>query len=83
MLKLFRLYIYGLPKPARVIMKLYSVLGQEIRILVNGVEPAGFRSITLDANNLPSGVYLYRIEATALDNPAQTFLDVKKMILMK
>ena len=67
---------YELPKSSFVTVKLYNLLGSEIKTLVNGYQQTGVYSITFDGSNLSSGVYLYRIIA---GNYSQT----KKMILLK
>jgi hypothetical protein len=45
------------------ILKVYNVLGQEVRTLVNEMRQPGSYEVTFDANFLPSGVYFYRLEA--------------------
>jgi len=67
---------YALPTDARVTLKVYNVLGQEVETLVDGVQSAGFKQATFDASNLPSGVYFYRLQA---GNSSA----VKKMLLAK
>lgn len=67
---------YHLPKTSPVKLVLYDVLGQKVRVLVNGTRPAGIHKIKLDASSLPSGVYFYR-----LNTPEQSF--TRKMMLMR
>ncbi|MEO8167948.1 MAG: T9SS type A sorting domain-containing protein, partial [bacterium] len=67
---------YDLPKTSFVSLKIFNMIGQEVATLVNGVQEAGFKSVTFDASALASGVYLYRIVAGS-------FIQTKKMILMK
>ena len=67
---------YALPKQSFVRLTVYNALGQEITTLVNGMQEAGNKSVELDGNNLPSGMYFYKITAG-------TFNDIKKMILLK
>ncbi len=59
-----------------VTLKVFDLLGRKVATLVNDVIPPGEHSVTWDAGELPSGVYLYRIEAGS-------FLELKTMILMK
>jgi hypothetical protein len=66
---------YQLPANSFVSLKVYDLLGREVAALVNEMKRPGTREVAWDANNLPSGVYFYRI--TAGEN-TQT----KKMILM-
>lgn len=44
-------------------LKVYDILGREVAVLVNETLPAGAHSVTFDASNLTSGVYLYKLEA--------------------
>ncbi|MDP8240369.1 MAG: T9SS type A sorting domain-containing protein [Candidatus Hatepunaea meridiana] len=54
---------YGLSTPCNVSLEVYSPLGQKITKLFAGFRQAGFYSTNLTANNLPSGLYLLRLEA--------------------
>ena len=67
---------YDLPTDARVDLTVYDVLGREILTLVDGFQEAGYHQVTLDARNLASGIYFYRLTAGS-------FTDVKKLIVMK
>jgi hypothetical protein len=53
-----------------------DVLGRTVTTLVNEVRPAGAYTVRWDASAFPSGVYYYRLQAG-------TFVDTKKMVLMK
>lgn len=67
---------FSLPKEAKVSLKVYDNLGQEVANLVNDVMPAGNHKVNFNALNLSSGVYYYRIEAG-------DFSQTRKMILLK
>jgi hypothetical protein len=67
---------YTMAKPSSVILKVFNLTGQEVATLVNETKPAGEYQIEWNANNLPSGVYLYRLEAGE-------FVDTKKLLLLK
>ncbi len=67
---------YDLPASTRVRLVVYNVLGQEVQVLVDGLIEAGYHHAILNASNLSSGMYFYRIET-------EKFVDVKKMILLK
>jgi protocatechuate 3,4-dioxygenase beta subunit len=70
-----RLSFY-LPKDGYVVLKVYNVLGIEVASIFEGRMSAGIHSVVWDAQDIPSGVYVYRLMAG-------TFSAVKKMILMK
>ena len=74
---------YALPTDSKVTLKVYNVLGQVVANLVNGVVSAGYRSAMWNASNVATGLYFYRIEATSVSNTSKTFVQVRKMILMK
>ncbi len=67
---------YNLVKAGFVSLKVYDVLGREVATLVNDVQTAGVKSMEFNAENLPSGIYIYKIKAG-------DFTDTKKMILVK
>lgn len=53
---------YSIPNATRVKITVYSISGQQIRTLVNGVQDAGTHAVIFDGADLPSGIYLYRFE---------------------
>jgi hypothetical protein len=67
---------YSVPHPSKVTIKVFDVLGNELETLMNEEKPAGTYEITWYAENLPSGVYFYRIQAG-------NYVETKKMVLMK
>lgn len=54
---------FDVPTSQRATLKVYDVLGREVATLVDRVVAAGPQEVSFDATNLPSGVYLYRLEA--------------------
>jgi hypothetical protein len=67
---------YAVPQTSLVSIKVYDLTGQEVGSLVNEVKEAGIYEIKLDAQNLASGVYLYRMIAG-------DFTSVKKLNVLK
>ncbi|RPI18092.1 MAG: alpha/beta fold hydrolase [Ignavibacteriae bacterium] len=67
---------YALPESDKVVLKVYDLLGKEVRTLVNELQRPGFHTVIFDASGLSSGIYFYKLTT---DN----FQDVKKMILVK
>jgi hypothetical protein len=80
---------FDLPEPAVVTLKIYNMLGQEIATLVdNEAFDAGTEEVEFDASSLSSGVYLYRVTASTVDDDGNiitnnAFTSVKKMLLVK
>jgi hypothetical protein len=72
---------YQLPLSSYVVLKVYNVLGQVVSTLVDGMQDAGFKSVSFstsgrDASDLPSGVYMYKLTAGS-------FSQVRKMVVVR
>jgi hypothetical protein len=79
---------YGLRSASRVTIKLYDLLGQEIKTLVDETQDKGYRSVEWNGKNefgstIASGIYVYRITATNTQNVNERFVQTKKMLLLK
>jgi hypothetical protein len=86
---------FSLRDPSVVTLKVYNTLGQEVATLVNNeLMEDGDQSVEFDASRLASGVYFYRLVAipgvteddedgNPIPEPQQTFISVKKMLLLK
>ncbi|MBI4548567.1 MAG: T9SS type A sorting domain-containing protein [Ignavibacteriae bacterium] len=79
---------FSLSATSRVRLKIFNILGQEVKTLVEGIREAGLYSVVWNATNdegtdIPSGIYFYRFEARGITNPQNSSVDVKKMILKK
>lgn len=68
--------VYSVAEASNVRIVVYDVLGREVEILADGFKGAGNYELTFDAENLPSGLYLYTLEA------GSTTI-TKKMTLLK
>ena len=73
---------YALPAQSRVTLTVYNLLGQRVATLVNGIEEPGSHQVAWQPD-VASGIYFYRIDAVATDNPAQKFMQVRKMALIR
>lgn len=67
---------YGLPSRAHVTLAVFNTLGQQVSILQNGEQDAGYHEVKFDAQHLPSGVYFYRMQAG-------TYTETKRLLLLK
>ncbi len=67
---------YTLPEMSQVDLTIYNMLGQKVATLVNQTQEAGSYTISWEAGNASSGVYIYRLTAGN-----QTF--TKRMMLIK
>ncbi|MBZ0199336.1 MAG: T9SS type A sorting domain-containing protein, partial [Ignavibacteriaceae bacterium] len=72
---------YELAVNSNVKLTLFNVLGEQIKLLFNSGKPAGTHEYKLDAGELNSGVYFYRIEVRGADGTS--FTKTKKLVLAK
>jgi hypothetical protein len=67
---------FALPQAEQVSLSVFNIAGQEVASLATGMMEAGTHSVTFDAAQLGSGVYLYTLQAGP-------FSETKKMVLVK
>jgi hypothetical protein len=72
---------YTLKEDVKVSLKIYNMLGQEVRNLVDESQTAGLREVVWNGKNdfgqqVASGVYIYRMVAG-------NFIQIRRMILLK
>ena len=67
---------FSLPAPQKVTLEVYSIEGRNIQTLIDRRMQAGMHTVTFSGEDLPSGVYLYRIDT-------QGFSAVRRMLLIK
>jgi len=67
---------FGISDLGLVSLKVYDMLGREVRTLVNENLPPGRYEVNFNAEGLPSGVYFYRLHAG-------TFVQTKKLMLLR
>lgn len=78
---------YSIAKSSDVIIKVYSITGDEIATLVNENKTAGNYQVDFDSElntnlSLSSGVYFCQMEAIPSDG-SKTYREVRKMVLLK
>lgn len=76
---------YSLPEPSSVTIKVYSILGQEVRTLLDNVQTIAGSAVVWDAasahgNQVASGVYIMRMEARGVSGVSYT--DVGKTVVL-
>ena len=67
---------YHIPELSFITLKVYDLLGNEIKTLVKEEKPAGTYQIDFDGTELPSGIYFYQLKA-------RSFVETKKMVLIR
>jgi hypothetical protein len=79
---------YDIPRQSKVVLKVYSLLGQEIATLVDGVVESGYHQTVwngqhVSGSQVASGVYLFRMSAQSTSGKSEAFTQMKKMLLVK
>jgi len=67
---------FDLPKDQTVTLKVYDMLGNEVKTMVEGYHRAGTYNMSFDASGFASGIYFYTLKT-------DSFTETKKMILVK
>jgi len=67
---------FNVPSRSFINITVFDILGREVSVLVNELKNPGNYSVQFNAEQLSSGIYLYKMTS---DN----FIDVKKMIIQK
>jgi len=67
---------YGLPEHVHVKIIVYDLSGKHVETLINGFQKPGYHLVNWYANNLPSGVYLIRMDSG-------DFTHTRKVVLVK
>jgi len=67
---------FSIPTSGNINLKIYDILGREIKTLLNEFKPIGTYEVSFDGSGLASGVYFYQLRTG-------DFVETKKMILMK
>ena len=67
---------FEVPKTQKIQLKVYDMLGREVKSLYDGIISSGIKTINFDASNLSSGIYFYRLISDG-------YIKTNKMILLK
>ena len=67
---------FDLKNAGHVTLQVYDIMGQLVTTLIDGNRSSGRYHVEFNAGNLPSGLYLYRLQTPG-------FTDMKKMVLLK
>ncbi len=79
---------YQLPSKGNVSLKVYDLLGREVRTLVRAIEEPGVKSVLWDSrdnrgSHVATGVYFYRLEVSSGLTATYRTVGVNKMVLIK
>jgi uncharacterized delta-60 repeat protein len=82
---------YALPMRSCVILSVFNALGQQVAVLQDGEQVAGYHEVRFDGRYLSSGVYFYRMQVRPLDSAigrdsksgAGDFIQTRKLLLLR
>jgi len=74
---------YTLPAEGYVSLKIYDSLGRDILTLIDEYKQAGTYEVKFESENLPSGIYFYKLQVYSSQSGADSFIETKKMVLLK
>ena len=75
---------FTLVQPSQVTLKVFDVTGKEVRTLLTGAAKAsGAHQVSFDATGLPSGSYMYQLEAVSLASSETIHKESKVMVLTR
>ncbi len=67
---------YGLPERSIATLIVFNTLGQQVALLQNGEQNAGYHEVRFDGSGLSSGVYFYRLRTG-------DFVETKRFLLLR
>ncbi|HEY5592313.1 MAG TPA: T9SS type A sorting domain-containing protein, partial [Paludibacter sp.] len=67
---------YSVTNPGIVSLKVIDLQGKEVAVVFNKFVPSGTYSATIKANNIPSGMYIYKLES-------EGFVVAKRLVVLK
>ena len=72
---------FDLPAPSEVTIIIFDIQGREVTTLLQEQRESGVHKVTLEASDIPSGVYFYRIHSSS--GKTKNFVQTKKFVLLK
>jgi len=67
---------YQVSSISEVSLKVYDILGSEVKVLVNEQQEPGYYEVQFNGSNYASGMYVYRLQA-------ENYAAIKKMLMIK
>lgn len=72
---------FGLPVESNITLSVYNSLGELVKVVAQGTLQAGTHNMNFEAVDLPSGIYMYTLNAKGSDGVE--FTQTAKMLLLK
>ncbi len=74
---------FSLPLDSDAKLEIFDISGKKVTTLISGILQGGIHNAIFDGTNLSSGVYFYKLTAVDIMKHSGTFIETKKMILVK
>lgn len=75
---------YQIPNNNTIVeLKVYNVLGKEVKTLINGIQGAGTHEVKFNASSLSSGIYFYSLKVVSVSGSKDNYIATKKMVFIK
>ncbi|MDI6804229.1 MAG: T9SS type A sorting domain-containing protein [Bacteroidota bacterium] len=74
---------FSIPVKSHVDIRIFDVLGRVVTTLLNESKDAGNFEVEFNGTSLANGIYFYKIKAVGVNEPSKTFVQVRKMLLIK
>jgi photosystem II stability/assembly factor-like uncharacterized protein len=74
---------YALPVASSVRLRIYNVIGQLVKTLVDGSQEAGYQEVDWNPTNAASGIYFCRLDAVCINGAQKQFTQIRKMVLIR
>jgi Secretion system C-terminal sorting domain len=71
---------FEIPFEGWVNLRIYNLLGQQVKELVNGNRNADYYTVEFDGSNFASGIYFY---ITSVEGSGKKFTNTMKMVILK
>ena len=75
--------LFSLPSKSYVLLRVFDMLGREVATLVNEELAAGNHFRQWNASNISSGAYFYRLSVRTPSGQSGSFVETKKLMILK
>ncbi len=73
---------YNIPVNSIVSLKIFDIIGREIKVLANESKPAGYYEVEFNGSEYSSGIYIYSLKALPVGKD-KFYTETRKMLLTK
>jgi photosystem II stability/assembly factor-like uncharacterized protein len=74
---------YDIHKPSEIKLRVFNVIGKELKIIDQGFKLAGSYLLNLDLSDFTSGIYYYNLEVQDLSPGGKIYSETRKFVIVK